>query len=281
MKDSFNADFYTTAATVIPVLYLAIAVQGSTFDAVLRWLYRVGARSNGIVSRLTEPGRRLAWLRKIRRNLGMRVASFVVTLLAFTVVLLMAIVLIGSLAGEAIAILALYHRQSSSWQALCVISVIVLAVVIALIPFWRLAATFLRLLSMRMHDRRNRERAYKISSETGELPMTIADYRYQFSQRKTREDAEGYAELVISHMVPPAERRLGSPTEDDIRRALDEAFPPFDGFGDIGRLRQIAEKWERANADQLEEVARREFQKRLQEASLESESREVLRKSEG
>jgi hypothetical protein len=41
MKDSFNADFYVTAATLIPVLYLALAVQGSTFDAVLRWLYGV------------------------------------------------------------------------------------------------------------------------------------------------------------------------------------------------------------------------------------------------
>jgi len=280
MKDSFNADFYAAAATVIPVLYLAIAVQGSTFDATLRWLYGVVARRGGIVARLTEPGTRLAWLRRIHRNLGIRILRIAITMFAPAIVLCMAIVLIGSLVGEAIAILALYHRQSSSWQALCVVSVIVLAAVIALVPFWRLAATFLRLLSMGMRDRRNLIRSLKIASETGEQPLTKADYRFMFSQRKTREDAEGFAELMIADLLPPAERRLGSPTEDDIRRALDEAFPPFDGFGDIARLREIAEKWERAHADQLEKITRREFQKRLQEASLETKSQEVLRKTE-
>lgn len=275
MKDSFNADFYVTAATVIPVLFLAIAVQGSTFDAMLRWLYGAVARKEGILSRLSEPGARLAWLRKIPRNLGIRVARVSITMLASTIVLVMAIALIGSLIGEVIAILALYYRQSSTWQVLCVISVIILAAVIAVVPFWRLAATFLRLLSMGMRDRRDVRRAYKISSKTGELPYTIADYRFMFSQRKTREDAERLAELLIADHVPPAERRLGSPTEDDIRRALDEAFPLSDGIGDIARLREIAEKWERANADQLEETALRELHKRLQEASLEIKSREV------
>ena len=46
MKD-FNADFYVTAATVIPVLYLALAVQGSTFDAMSKWLYGVIAPAAG------------------------------------------------------------------------------------------------------------------------------------------------------------------------------------------------------------------------------------------
>lgn len=275
MKDSFNADFYATAATVIPVLYLAIAVQGSTFDATLRWLYGVVVRRGGIVARLTVPGGRFAWLRKIPRNLGIRITRIAITLLASTIVLFMAVALIGSLVGEAIAILALYHRQSSSWQALCVISVIILAAVIALIPFWRLATTFLRFLSMGVRDRRDRRRAYKVASETDELPLTIADYRFQFSRQKTREDAERFAELLIAHRRPPAERRLGSPTEDDIRRALDEAFPLFDGFGDMARLREIAEKWVRAHADELDETARREFQKTLQEASLKDKSREV------
>lgn len=276
MKGSFNADFYVAAATVIPVLYLAIAVQGSTFDATLRWLYGIVARRGGIVARLTEPGARLARLRKIPRNPGRRIARIAITLLASTIVLVMAMALIGSLVGEAIAILALYHRQSSPWQALCAISVIILAAVIAFIPFWRLAATFIRLLSMGIRDRRDRKRATEIALKTDEgEPLTVADYRFQFSQRKTREDAERFAELLIANHVPPAERRLGSPTEDDIRRALDEAFPLFDSFGDIARLREVAEKWERANADQLEETARREFQKRLAAASLEIKSREV------
>jgi hypothetical protein len=275
MKDSFNADFYAAAATVIPVLYLAIAVQGSTFDATLRWLYGVVARRRGIAARYTA-GSRLAWLRKVSGNREMRIARVSITLLASTTVLFMAIALIGSLVGEAIAVLALYQRQSSPWQVLCVISVIFLAAVIALIPFWRLAATFLRLLSMGARDKRDRRRAYEVSSETDEVPLTIADYRSHFSQQKTREEAERFAEVVIAdRLPPPSERRLGTPTEDDIRRALDEAFPLSDGFGDIARLREIAEKWVRAHADELDETARREFRKREEEASVKNRWREV------
>jgi hypothetical protein len=226
MKDSFNADFYATVATVIPVLYLAIAVQGSTFDATLRWLY-------GVIVTKERRLARFAWLHRIPRNRGIRVARVSITMLASTIVLAMAILLIGSLIGEVIAILALYHRQSSPWQVLCIISVVFLAAVIALVPFWRLAATFRRLLSMAMSDRRDRRRADEISSETDELPLTIANYRFHFSQMKTREEVQRFAEQVIADRGPPAERRLGSPTDDDIRRALDEAFPVFDGSGDI------------------------------------------------
>lgn len=246
MKDSFNTDFYVTAATVIPVLYLAIAVQGSTFDAMLRWLYAVVvAKERRLV--------RHAWLYKIPKNWGIRVARVSITMLASAIVLAMAISLIGSLVGEVIAILALYYRQSSPWQVLCVISVIFLAAVIALVPFWRLAATFRRLLSMAMNDKRDRRRADEISSETDELPLTIANYRSYFSLKETREEAQRSAEQVIADRRPPAERRLGSPTDDDIRRAIDEVFPLFDGSGDIARLREIAEKWERAHADLMEE----------------------------
>src|SRR5262249_8422479 len=36
--DTFNADFYVTTATVIPVLYLALTLQGSTFENMMtRW----------------------------------------------------------------------------------------------------------------------------------------------------------------------------------------------------------------------------------------------------
>jgi hypothetical protein len=46
MKDpSFNSDFYVTAATVIPVLYLALAVQGPALDEMIRWLRALGGRS--------------------------------------------------------------------------------------------------------------------------------------------------------------------------------------------------------------------------------------------
>jgi hypothetical protein len=42
---AFNADFYMTAATVIPVLFLAIAVQGSTYTDILRIAHDAGDRT--------------------------------------------------------------------------------------------------------------------------------------------------------------------------------------------------------------------------------------------
>jgi hypothetical protein len=34
--DTFNADFYITAATVIPLLYLALTLQGNSYDSMMR-----------------------------------------------------------------------------------------------------------------------------------------------------------------------------------------------------------------------------------------------------
>jgi hypothetical protein len=34
-RDSFNADFYVVAATILPVLYLALVLQGGTYEKLL------------------------------------------------------------------------------------------------------------------------------------------------------------------------------------------------------------------------------------------------------
>jgi hypothetical protein len=44
MNDAFHSDFYVTGATVIPVLFLALTLQGSTFDAVIQQCNNIYAR---------------------------------------------------------------------------------------------------------------------------------------------------------------------------------------------------------------------------------------------
>jgi hypothetical protein len=39
-KDTFNADFYITAATVIPILYLALTLQGQTYQDLVRIIFK-------------------------------------------------------------------------------------------------------------------------------------------------------------------------------------------------------------------------------------------------
>jgi len=54
----FNADFFTVAATVIPVLFLAIAVQGATLDDIRTVSARVNMRSADRFKHETRPRHR-------------------------------------------------------------------------------------------------------------------------------------------------------------------------------------------------------------------------------
>lgn len=103
----FNADFYVAAATIIPVLYLAIAVQR---DAV-RGLARVAVDAV-VRSERQPPGSR-----------GALAANAVVLAVIAALVL---IALAG--AGEALAIIALFLRRAPlNFGAIVLASVLILA----------------------------------------------------------------------------------------------------------------------------------------------------------
>jgi hypothetical protein len=91
----FNANFYIVAATVIPVLWLALTIQGSIFDRALR-AYHVAARQ-GL---FPEPGQR---------------APAPLALAFATVVrMILTILTISGILGEILAIYALYQQQANS-----------------------------------------------------------------------------------------------------------------------------------------------------------------------
>lgn len=248
MKDSFNADFYSVIATVIPVLYLAIAVQGSTFSALLNWLRALVIRTQGRIVELTE--RRVKLRRKLG-NKGLRGILVFINMLGYSVVLAVALSLILSLLAEVFAILALYDRQENPHPALFIIPVIALATVIALVPLGSLTVTFARLRSIARRDRKDSKKAYRIAKETrAGLPLTRADYRFILSRKRTREDAERLAELLIAQSSPE-DNRPGSATTEDLLKALEETFP----VSDTGRVREIAEKFARIHAKEIAATA--------------------------
>ena len=87
---TFNATFYATVATVIPVLYLAFAVQGTAYQNALRAAFSLlRTRTNGSLRRETAAG-----------------ATFVLLLLTGSYSILLA-----GFFGEAIAINALYNSH--------------------------------------------------------------------------------------------------------------------------------------------------------------------------
>jgi len=85
MTEKFNADFYVTCATVIPVLFLAAAVQGQAFVFLLQRAERATAQQR-------------QWI--TRRFFRLRVTAIV----------------IAGIAGEPIALWALYRESERPWQ---------------------------------------------------------------------------------------------------------------------------------------------------------------------
>lgn len=103
---AFNADFYITAATVIPVLFLAFAVQGRTYQDMLQAIRR--AKERAAIS--YRPLRILALL-----------------------------ILAAGTNGEIVAILALYDRSTSAegYVLIAVISLVIAVVVGPAYALWR------------------------------------------------------------------------------------------------------------------------------------------------
>lgn len=111
MKGTFNADYAMTVATVIPVLYLALTIQGTTFENILtRW------------KQAAEKEHRLK--NEIRLALPALTAFY-----SFTI-------LLSSLVSEYGAIRALYYRQAYA-QFMPLLSIAGLLVLIAAGPIIR------------------------------------------------------------------------------------------------------------------------------------------------
>ena len=104
MTEKFNADFYITCATVIPVLFLAAAIQGQAFVFLLQRAGRGTARQR-------------QWI--TRRFFRFRVAAIV----------------IAGIVGEPIALWALYRESERPWQRPTVlVATLILLVAVAAAP---------------------------------------------------------------------------------------------------------------------------------------------------
>jgi hypothetical protein len=90
-KDTFNADFYITAATVIPILYLALTLQGQTFEQMIKRM-----------------------VKGLPRRKGLTLWQFVLSrLFRSAFVTASSAIIFFAILGEWDAILALYNRSAS------------------------------------------------------------------------------------------------------------------------------------------------------------------------
>ncbi len=130
MRTAFNSDFYVTAATVIPVLYLALGVQGSLLA--------------GVIAGLNKYLRAMSQLRpnSIRRQVGL-----VIRLVGAYVLMIAAGLIVGAgVAGEIAALLTLYHQSGTPVTGRLVLySLIALLAFTAASPGWALVVAWPRL----------------------------------------------------------------------------------------------------------------------------------------
>ena len=119
----FHDTFYATAATVIPVLFLAIAVQPGLYGDLLGAARRASLRADRGVRTIKVPGMGLAYI-----TWG---ATWGLAL----------IILVVGIYGELAAIYALYvwHLES-----LVFLSIAILVVVAAIAPAWALGSFLVR-----------------------------------------------------------------------------------------------------------------------------------------
>jgi hypothetical protein len=133
-QDTFNANFYIIASTIIPVLFLALVLQGSTYEQLLaNWLR--------MVKNAAKNSKLIAW--------ALDFASYIIAIF----------VLLSGFLGELRATFALYDgRASASTGQFVLFSVIVLLVVATFGP----AAGLVRTMSMTdefLRDPKKRERS--------------------------------------------------------------------------------------------------------------------------
>ncbi len=130
--DTFNADFYVVAATVIPLLYITLTLQGTTYESFLKRMKAYDDRGSPWVS----------WPSFISRWSRWSLFYWLSFLMWY-----------AGIGGEFMAIFALYTRSSGAiFQVITLFSTWLLILTIGIGPFQRFIAA-------------NRNRAHEISRD--------------------------------------------------------------------------------------------------------------------
>jgi len=124
----FNADFYTVAATVIPVLFLAVAVQGSMYEELLKAIAIATLRAAGAAFRASQAN-------NLRRAAA---AILVQAVAAYIPLLLVAGIVVTGIAGEIQALIGLAWQRNAGQPFSVLFAAVFLTITAGAGPIWRL-----------------------------------------------------------------------------------------------------------------------------------------------
>jgi hypothetical protein len=167
MADKFPSDFYVTCATVIPVLFLAVAVQGRTWASFLRAIDQAYETEREATAAVAEFERRLSVPFVGADLVDTWGRSFEIPI----VTIMMLIILTGGV-GEFLALLALFLSSEFPGQRVIVfVGTLMLVAAVATVPY----RTMVRGLMMRSRLDSQRRQHEAANRQSGEPPEDAGD----------------------------------------------------------------------------------------------------------
>lgn len=157
MKDTFNANFYIVTATINPIFFLALTLQGTFYG--------------GIIGRINDTVRGTIKAREAGRGVSGKEAGGAYIALGLTQVAMAT--LVAGVGGEITALAVLYHQQAgSSTQAFVFWSTVGMISLTAVTPGWAVLRAFydfqiatIRTLLFSVKDLRNALKELRIKHE--------------------------------------------------------------------------------------------------------------------
>jgi ABC-type Fe3+ transport system permease subunit len=125
--DTFNADFYVTAATIIPIFLLALTLQGRTIEDLLSRIYKEYQReySRDIL---------LSAVQRLR-----------VAIIAFLILVVIILIIYSGFLGEWYSVTSLYNRASSVNHYRAVLgSIFILLIIVVAGPMVKIGGAYWR-----------------------------------------------------------------------------------------------------------------------------------------
>jgi hypothetical protein len=150
---AFNSGFYSTIATIIPVLFLAIAVQGTAYGTLVK-VVAYGIRLYRRVMPVMSAVLKMSPLMGAGGSAVMILGAWLALAL---LVLVSVLTLVSGLAGEIIAVIALYRQRAVAGSGAFVLgATIFLAVMTAAGPGWALGRSLVQAVRDQLDDARPR-----------------------------------------------------------------------------------------------------------------------------
>jgi hypothetical protein len=136
VNDSFNANYYIVSATVIPLFYVALILQGSLAEDLERMNKKIGQYVDKRIKNSERYSSKLTNKAYGLRNVSMALVWSFIGFIAFG---LSALAILAGLAAEGLSLWSLLYESDSSWiRNLIFLSMVVLLIAMGVRPLLKI-----------------------------------------------------------------------------------------------------------------------------------------------